>query len=133
VLQQVAKDHGLKVEKRPVLIDEVASCREVAACGTAVVLTPVNSYVAAIDTRNSSIIMHKTKFKSLGGQRPLFPLLLFLFSFFSFFLAPARTRITHNGRKMVVPGFQTLQQLRNSILDIQNGDAPDKHGWLQDI
>ena len=34
---------GLKVEQRPVPWDEVATLKEVAACGTAVVLTPIKS------------------------------------------------------------------------------------------
>jgi len=42
VLQQ-ARDLGLTVEERPVRIDEVDSLKEVAACGTAVVLTPIKS------------------------------------------------------------------------------------------
>ena len=40
----MAKDHGLQVEKREVPYSEVASMKEVGACGTAVVLTPVNAY-----------------------------------------------------------------------------------------
>ena len=42
-LQQIAVDLGLKVEKRPVSIDEFGKFGEVAACGTAVVLTPISS------------------------------------------------------------------------------------------
>ena len=42
VLQQ-ARDMGLKVEERPVPFEEVATLKEVAACGTAVVLTPIQS------------------------------------------------------------------------------------------
>ena len=33
----------LQVEKRPVAVDELGSFSEVAACGTAVVLTPISS------------------------------------------------------------------------------------------
>ena len=40
-LQQLAKDLGIPVEVRPVAFDEVTSFAEVAACGTAVVVTPV--------------------------------------------------------------------------------------------
>lgn len=42
-LQQIARDQGLKVEKRPVTFDELATFKEVAAVGTAVVITPVKS------------------------------------------------------------------------------------------
>jgi branched-chain amino acid aminotransferase len=40
-LQQLAKDSGIPVEVRPVAFDEVTNFAEVAACGTAVVITPV--------------------------------------------------------------------------------------------
>lgn len=44
-LQQVARDLGMAVEVRPVTFDEVPDLAEVAACGTAVVITPVNEIV----------------------------------------------------------------------------------------
>lgn len=40
-LQQIAADLGMRVERRPVPFDELESFAEVAACGTAVVATPV--------------------------------------------------------------------------------------------
>ena len=40
-LQQIAKDLGIPVEVRPIAFDEVTDFAEVAACGTAVVITPV--------------------------------------------------------------------------------------------
>lgn len=43
MLMQLAADMGLKVERRPVAWDEVASFKEVAACGTAVIITPLKS------------------------------------------------------------------------------------------
>lgn len=43
VLLQAARDMGLAVEERPVSWAEVEQLKEVAACGTAVVLTPVES------------------------------------------------------------------------------------------
>jgi len=43
VLLQYARDIGLKVEERPVAWEEVHALKEVAACGTAVVLTPIES------------------------------------------------------------------------------------------
>jgi len=42
-LQQVAADFGMKVEKRPVPVEELAEFEEVNACGTAVVITPICS------------------------------------------------------------------------------------------
>lgn len=41
-LQQVAKDLGLNVEKRPVPVEELGQVDEVGACGTAVVITPIS-------------------------------------------------------------------------------------------
>ena len=40
-LQEIAKDLGIPVEVRPIAFDEVTNFAEVAACGTAVVITPV--------------------------------------------------------------------------------------------
>ncbi len=40
-LQQLAKDQGIPIEVRPIAFDEVTEFAEVAACGTAVVITPV--------------------------------------------------------------------------------------------
>jgi len=44
-LQVIAQDAGLDVVKRPVAFDELENFSEVGACGTAVVLTPVNEIV----------------------------------------------------------------------------------------
>jgi len=44
-LQQIARDMGLRVEVRPVAFEELAGFAEIAACGTAVVITPVNEIV----------------------------------------------------------------------------------------
>lgn len=41
-LQQIARDCGMKVEVRNVPFEELATFAEVGACGTAVVVTPVN-------------------------------------------------------------------------------------------
>lgn len=43
-LMELAKDEGLDVQVRPVKVDEISSgkFKEVAACGTAVVVTPIN-------------------------------------------------------------------------------------------
>ena len=41
-LQEVAKDLGMTVEKRPVPVEELAEFDEVGACGTAVVITPIS-------------------------------------------------------------------------------------------
>lgn len=39
---ELAADEGMTVEQRPVHVDEIGTFSEVAACGTAVVITPVN-------------------------------------------------------------------------------------------
>ena len=43
VVLRMARELGLRVEERPVPWEEVATLSEVAACGTAVVLTPIAS------------------------------------------------------------------------------------------
>lgn len=40
-LCELAADMGLTVEKRPILVEELATFQEVGACGTAVVLSPI--------------------------------------------------------------------------------------------
>jgi len=40
-LQQIAKDLGIPVDVRPIAFEEISEFAEVAACGTAVVITPV--------------------------------------------------------------------------------------------
>ncbi len=44
-LQQIAADMGLKVEIRPVDVEELGSFEEIGACGTAAVISPVRSIV----------------------------------------------------------------------------------------
>lgn len=44
-LMELAKDEGLQVNIRPIPASELGSLKEVAACGTAVVVTPVNRIV----------------------------------------------------------------------------------------
>jgi branched-chain amino acid aminotransferase len=53
VVLQVARDMGIKVEERPLPYEELAQLREVAACGTAVVLTPIKSI-----TRGEEVIKY---------------------------------------------------------------------------
>ena len=42
-LRTLAEEFGLKVERRPVSVEELASFEEVNSCGTAVVITPICS------------------------------------------------------------------------------------------
>mmetsp|Transcript_11807 Transcript_11807/g.15424 ORF Transcript_11807/g.15424 Transcript_11807/m.15424 type:complete len:401 (-) Transcript_11807:258-1460(-) len=44
-LMTLAEDEGLKIDRTPIPIGEVKDFAEVAACGTAVVLTPINKVV----------------------------------------------------------------------------------------
>ncbi len=44
-LRQIAKDMGLKIELRPVAIDELGDFDEVGACGTAAVISPIKKIV----------------------------------------------------------------------------------------
>ncbi|HPY91592.1 MAG TPA: aminotransferase class IV, partial [Lentisphaeria bacterium] len=44
-LKTLAAHLGMKVEERPIAFDEISGFQEIAACGTAVVITPVNEIV----------------------------------------------------------------------------------------
>jgi len=44
-LQQIARDLGMKVEVRPVPVEELETFTEIGACGTAAVISPVKSVV----------------------------------------------------------------------------------------
>ncbi len=41
-LMQIAKDSGIKSEKRPIKLEELDNFAEVGACGTAVIITPIS-------------------------------------------------------------------------------------------
>ncbi|MDT8389247.1 MAG: branched-chain amino acid aminotransferase [Lentisphaeria bacterium] len=49
-LQTIARDMGMAVEIRPIEYSEIGHFAEVAACGTAVVITPVNEIVRGDET-----------------------------------------------------------------------------------
>jgi len=55
-LEQLAKDKGMKVERRKIHVDELSEFTEVGACGTAVIITPIKS------------IVYKDKTYSYGGD-----------------------------------------------------------------
>lgn len=59
-LMQLAEDRGMKVEQRPIPLTEVGSFKEVAACGTAVVITPIKEIVAGGEVRQAATC-HKPK------------------------------------------------------------------------
>ena len=42
-LQQIAHDFGMEVQRRPIAFDELPNLKEVGACGTAAVITPIYS------------------------------------------------------------------------------------------
>ena len=44
-LTQLAEHMGLKVERRPVTLEEIESFEEVGACGTAAVISPIKKIV----------------------------------------------------------------------------------------
>jgi branched-chain amino acid aminotransferase len=44
-LEQIARDIGLKVERRPVAIDELGTFEEAGACGTAAIISPIGKIV----------------------------------------------------------------------------------------
>jgi branched-chain amino acid aminotransferase len=62
MLQQLAKDRGMKVERRPIAFDELKDFGEVGACGTAVIISPIGSI-----TRGDQRIEFKNGFDTLMG------------------------------------------------------------------
>ncbi len=46
-LRQIAEDMGLKVEQRPILVEELSEFSEAGACGTAAVISPIRKVVDA--------------------------------------------------------------------------------------
>ena len=53
-LRQLAQDMGLKIEERPISVDELASFSEAGACGTAAVISPIGS-IYDIDTEEKIV------------------------------------------------------------------------------
>ncbi len=53
-LYELAKDSGLKVERRPILLEELESFEEAGACGTAAVISPIGR-IDDIDTGKSYV------------------------------------------------------------------------------
>ena len=50
-LQEIAKSMDMKVEKRPVAMEELAEFDEAGACGTAAVITPIKKIVDPVEKR----------------------------------------------------------------------------------
>ncbi len=86
-LMDLASDEGMKVERRPVLIDELSDFDEVGACGTAAVITPIRKIV---DPQTNKI------YEYCEGNK----------------VGPVCDKLYHK------------------LLNIQNGDIPDKFGWI---
>ncbi|MBU1698912.1 MAG: branched-chain amino acid aminotransferase [Candidatus Eisenbacteria bacterium] len=87
-LRTIAKELGYRVEEREVPVEELDSFIETGACGTAAVITPIES----ITFRDREIVYLK------------------------------------DGK----PG-QHCTALYRALTDIQHGDAPDPHGWTEEI
>ena len=87
---QLAEDFGLKVERRPVDIDELNTFDEVGACGTAAIISPIGE-IYDIDMDKKYVFCKDGK------------------------AGPISTR------------------LYNKLVDIQYGDEPDTHEWVEII
>lgn len=73
-LMTIAEDIGLKVERRPVLLEEVKEFDAVAACGTAVVMTPVRKIVSSqgvIEVLEEGADVHPTLTALYNGIRDI--------------------------------------------------------------
>jgi len=70
VVLSVARSMGMTVEERPIPYSEIPSLREVAACGTAVVLTPISSITRGADvTRFDSFATIETLYKAITAMQ----------------------------------------------------------------
>jgi len=72
-LMEIASDFGIPVERRKVRVEELADFAEVAACGTAVVITPVSKIydgdkVYCYDEKNVGPVMKKLYDRMTGIQ-----------------------------------------------------------------
>lgn len=50
-LQEIARSMGMKVEKRPIKVEELAEFDEAGACGTAAVITPIRKIVDPVEKK----------------------------------------------------------------------------------
>jgi branched-chain amino acid aminotransferase len=87
-LIELAKDMGLKTERRPVTEEELSTFEEVGACGTAAVISPIKKIV---DDEHGTIY----EFCKDGKAGPI------------------------------------SEKLYKKLQAIQNGDEPDKFGWVE--
>lgn len=69
-LQEVAKDLGMTVEKRPVPLEELSSFEEAAGCGTAVVITPL-SHIDVKPVLEESFVEKSFRFFPDGAVGPV--------------------------------------------------------------
>ncbi len=65
-LMTLAKDMGMKVEQRPVLVTELSEFSEVGACGTAAVITPIKEIVDPGTNSETEITYKYCKNKEAG-------------------------------------------------------------------
>jgi branched-chain amino acid aminotransferase len=91
-LQEIARDMGLTVETRKIPFSEVKRFSEVAACGTAVVITPISS-ITNDNTREGEDAV-----TTIGDGT-----------------------------------FPVMESLYQRVRGIQNGEQPDKFGWLKNV
>jgi len=87
-LIEMAKDMGIRVERRPVEVAELPNFTEAGLVGTATLIAPVYA------------IQHGKKLIQYGSPSEV---------------GPVSTK------------------LRNALLSLQTGDAPDPHGWTHEI
>ena len=87
-LMELARDMGIKVERRPIESKELPNFVEAGLIGTATIITPVGS------------IQHGNKLIQYGSPNEVGPVSL---------------------------------KLRDALLALQTGEAPDPHGWTHEI
>lgn len=119
-LQTLASDIGLSVEKRAIMVEELSDFEEVAACGTAVVVTPIKK-IDDKPTLEGSEISHTYKYKAIENySQPSIP-----------DASPAE-------RAAIVAGFGSSSEIKSVKLyhllrSIQDGLENDYYDWCMMI
>lgn len=68
-LEQIARDMGMKTERRPIQVEELAGFEEAGECGTAVVITPVWRIDDKRSIRSAEGVFYEFNHRNPDGER----------------------------------------------------------------
>jgi branched-chain amino acid aminotransferase len=122
MLMALAADAGMRVEERPLPIDELPSFREVGACGTATVVAP------------SALRADRTRTVRVAFARPTRPAPAPVSSRPSLVRAPrAVASVTVGETTHAFGDFEVLDSLRRTLQEVQFGEREDTHKWMRQV